>query len=371
MQNAIAKAIFIRVPGLILVFATPSEPLLKFALYSGLTVFLLTLILIGTIAYLRYRTDRLQRLQKQLLSHWEPIFIHVAEGLPIDLPPASQREKESILLSWIEFTESIRGAAHVRLRNLALQLGLDRVALEFLQHPNIRKQLAGIVGLGRMKSDAACFRLRDLVRSDNPILSLLAARSLLQIGEAQAPAIVLAEVARRDDWSLAKVASMLREVTPTELATPLTAVIRTAPPSALPRLLRLLENAQLDDTWSILEPLLRINQPAEVIASALRSCNDPRSLETVRLLTTHDQWIVRARAATILGNIGDATDRYRLQSMLGDPEWWVRYRASLALVRMPLVSRQKLERLASELKDHFAADILRQALSDSLPRPSP
>ena len=129
------------------------------------------------------------------------------------------------------------------------------------------------------------------------MLSLLAARSLLQIDAAYASAFILDEMMRRDDWPLAKVAAMLGEVPAEVLAPPLLNALRAAAPQSAPRLLSLLYNKQLGDTWPVLAPLLDAGRAPEVIAAALKACSDPRALGAVRLLATHEQWIVRARAA--------------------------------------------------------------------------
>jgi HEAT repeat protein len=87
----------------------------------------------------------------------------------------------------------------------------------------------------------------------------------------------------------------------------------------------------------------------------------------VRSLAAHPQWIVRVQAAAALGRLGGEEDAQRLQTMLGDPEWWVRYRAGLALVQLPFVSRQSLTALCAQLGDRFAADMLRQVLAETAP----
>jgi HEAT repeat protein len=119
------------------------------------------------------------------------------------------------------------------------------------------------------------------------------------------------------------------------------------------------------DTWPLLETLLAMHQPVEVITATLKVCKDPRALDAVRHLTVHQSWAVRARAAATLEQIGDAQDRFRLQAMLSDPEWWVRYRAALALAHLPFVSRQKLADLITSLNDKFAVDILRQVSAEA------
>lgn len=349
-------------------YATHSDPLLRFALFSGLMVFLLTLVLLVAIAVLRYTIDRRQRRERALSECWQPVLFHAVEGIPIEAPMIRGRDREIILLVWMNFTESIRGEARLRLRQLALDLKFDGTALKLLMRRNVRSQLMAIVALGRMKSAAAWDPLSALVADPIPMRSVLAARSLLQIDAARAAPLILDAMLRRDDWQLAKVAAMLGEVPAEILAPPLLNALKAVKPKNAPRLLLLLGAAHLGDTWPVLAPLLRAEQPAEVIVAALKACNDPRAINAIRLRATHDEWMVRAQAAAALGRMGAEEDVARLQSMLGDPEWWVRYRAGLALVQMPFVPRQKLVDLCAQLADRFAADMLRQVLAETAPR---
>ncbi len=344
---------------------THSDPLLNFALYSGLAVFLLTVVLLLMIAILRYTIDRRKRMEQALAERWQPVFIHAVEGMPIEAPRIMGRDRQTILPLWIHFSESIRGEARLRLRQLALDLKLERTALKLLARKNIRSRLLAIVALGRLGVMDAWEQLTRLVADPNPMVSLLAMRSLLQIDAGLALPLMLDELSRRDDWPLKKVADTLGEIPAEVLAAPLLQALHAVSPDNAPRLLSLLETTNLGDTWPVLAPLLGENHPPEVLAAALKACRDPRALAAARSLTTHEQWIVRAQAAATLGRLGIEEDRLRLLSMLSDSEWWVRYRAGMALTSLPFITRQELEELQKGLTDRFAADILAQVLAES------
>lgn len=348
-------------------YATPSDPLLRFALYSGLAVLLLTVVLLGAIVVVRFAVNRHKQRERALSERWQPVFFHAVEGVPCAPPRIYGRDRETILLIWIHYTESIRGEARQRLRQLALDLQLERSARKLLARRNVRLRLMAVVALGRMESGAAWEQLAALLVDPNPMLSLLATRSLLQIDAARAVPIMLAQLARRDDWPLAKLVPMLGEVPAEALAAPLLLELKTVTAANAPRLLALLDTANLGDTWPVVAPLLRADQPAPVIAAALGACKDSRAINAVRLRAGHDDWSVRAQAAAALGRLGAEQDGLRLQAMLGDSVWWVRYRAALALTQMPFVSRQALVELCPQLGDRFAADILRQALAETAP----
>lgn len=348
-------------------YVAPSDPVLRFALYSGLAVFLLTLLLLAAIAVLRYQLGRRERRERALAERWEPVFFHAIEGVPYAAPRSGGRERETILLLWIHFSESIRGESRERLRQLALELKLDQTARKLMARRNIRLRLMAVVAVGRLCAAAAWDGLVTLATDPNPMLSLLAARSLMQIDPVRAAPLALAELSRREDWPSAKVAAMLGAAPAEAVAPALMAALQTASAQGAPRLLAMLDTVNLGDTWPLLAPMLAPTQPPETLVAALKVCHDPRALDGVRGFTVHEQWEVRAKAAATLGRIGVAEDRLRLQAMLSDGEWWVRYRAAMALTQLPFVSRQHLETICSQLRDRFAADILRQALAETAP----
>jgi len=74
---------------------------------------------------------------------------------------------------------------------------------------------------------------------------------------------------------------------------------------------------------------------------------------------------VRVQAARALGRVGERSDAERLVALLGDAQWWVRYRAAQALLELPALSRADLDALRASLTDRFAADMLSQAMAES------
>jgi HEAT repeat protein len=248
---------------------------------------------------------------------------------------------------------------------LAYSLQFDRYAHEFSRHRRFRTQLIGVTTLGRLRDGNAWDTLTTLLIGDNSLLSLVAAHALLQIDPARALPGVFEQVRRHNDWPLAKVASMLAEVRSPAVAANLHDTLSQAQAHAVPRLLMLLTVAPVDDPWALLEPFLAADQPVPVLAAALKVCRDPRGLPSVRRLAHHESWVVRAQAGTVIGHLGDKSDVALLQELLGDREWWVRYRAARALTELPTVTRQSLAAACEQMGDRFAQQILRQVLAET------
>lgn len=352
--------------GQVLAYATPSDSLLHLAAYSGLTAFLVALSLLIAIVLMRYLAVRRQAAEQRLIERWQPIFFQAIEGLPVTPPRIVGRDREIILLAWIQFTESIRGEARQHLRRLARELEFDRTAAKLLGRRNVRKRLLAVAALGRLGSAENWNELVALISDDNPTLSLLSVRSLLQIDAARALPVLFEILGQHGGWPVRKVAAMLGEVPQGLLNGELGRAISAADTDEkLAYLLNLAALVPAGDLWSVLEPLLDGSYPEDTLIAALMACSDPRSLDAVRRLATDDRWAVRAKAAVTLGRLGLPEDRLRLQAMLTDREWWVRYRAAQALVRLPSSRRSDLESLCSRIGDRFAVDMLRQALAEA------
>lgn len=346
-------------------YATPFDPLLRFAFYSGLAVFILTLALLLAIVLLRFASDRRRRREAELTARWQPVFLHAVEGLPYEAPRVLGRDREIILLLWIHFSELLRGTARDRLRQLARELQLIGTAQRLLQRGDMRGRLLAVVGLGRMHAIEAWPELAALIDNPNSTLSLLAARSLLQIDRERAAPVVMPMIGRREDWSSSRLAAMFGEGQAEDLAPHLLRALQGASAKAARPLLALLDVVHAGDRWPVLAPFLGNGQAPDTVVAALRVCNDPRALAAVRGHCVHADWSVRAQAATTLGKLGRDEDKARLQSMLSDTEWWVRYRAAQALAQMPGTTERELGDLLARLEDRFAADMLRQVLAES------
>ena len=72
-------------------------------------------------------------------------------------------------------------------------------------------------------------------------------------------------------------------------------------------------------------------------------------------------WQVRAQAATALGVIGAREAARPLFRVLGDPSWWVRLRAGMAMRLIGEPGIQMLEGLRQQ-DDRYAADMARYVL---------
>ena len=347
-------------------YATPSDTLLRLTLFSGVAVLVLNVLLVAVVAFVRARANKRARHQNEITAIWTPIFHRAIEGLENPaLPAIASRDQAVVLGLWINYFQYLRGKARICLRRLAYYIGLDHSTAVLLHHRNMAQRALAVVALGNMGTPEAWDELVRLSNDDNPMLSLLAGRAMLRINPEWAVPILLTQLDYRDDWPMTRIGGIFEEAPTATVEPHLREALSMSSPSGTARILSLLSLIHVKESWLLLKPLLEPHQPPNLLAAALRATQEPRSRASVLLLVSHQDWVVRAQAASALGRIGQPGDERLLKEMLGDPAWWVRYRAACALRNLPFVPRTSLEELMNdENADPFARDILRQALAE-------
>jgi hypothetical protein len=350
--------------------ALASDPFVAAALWVGCGAVATSLLLLAAIAVMRVRLVRRQARERRLAALWNPLIAECAERVPPKLPRLRARDADAVLLLWTHAQEALRGEAQQNLVRLAERCGMPAHAERLLRSGRPRRELLAILVFGHLRSRSHIELLERLVVDASSLASLTAAHSLLRIDQSRGIARLLAAAARRDDWALAQVASILQDADPARVAIHLSAAIhaeRRAPEAGpgLPQLLRLHASAQAETMRPVVLEVLALATEAETVAAALAALWHPADVALARERLAHPEWIVRVAAAQALRRIGAPEDLPRLSRLLGDGNWWVRHRAAQALCALPGVARAELQALAATLEDRFAADALAQALADS------
>ena len=160
---------------------------------------------------------------------------------------------------------------------------------------------------------------------------------------------------------------MLQKAGSALVGEPLYRATRAANDGDAAYLLQYVELAEFDVRDAICAELLRSRDEPELIAAALKAASGYSPMPGIDRFVAHPAWYVRMQAARFIGRKGNARDIGRLEKLLVDREWWVRYRAARALVRLPALTRAEIERIRERQDDAFARDILGQALVEAGP----
>jgi hypothetical protein len=348
----------------------PADPLLALVFQVGLAIIACSLLMLLAVFALRMRLLVRRRREHDYESRWRPLLAECVFGVPERLPEVPRKLRYHFLKLWNYHHESLVGGARANLVALAERMGLERLARELMRSGDLRERLIAVVTLGHLGDRSQWHELRALVSDRSPMLSLAAARALLDIDAAATLAWLVTVMAAREDWPLARVVAMLREAGPDRVTQPLIAAVEAASrveggQREVVRLLRMMEVAHTERVAPLAGRIARESRDPEVIAAALRLVQDPRDLDFVRTMARHEQWFVRLAALRVLGRIGGPADRVLLVERLGDPHWWVRYHAARALVALPGTRLEDLEKVRATLADRFAADMLGEAIAEA------
>jgi hypothetical protein len=351
-----------------LVFDTASDPHVPAALWCAFGALAAALTLLAATAVMRIRLLRRLARDRHAAARWNPLLARCAEAVPADLPRLSGRDADDFLLLWCRAQESLRGEAQERLREMARRLGVEAHARRLLHSRTLRRRLLGTVALGLLQTRDLAPWLHTQITSAPPLPLLVAAKALVRIDATAGLPPVLSAAARRKDWPLASVATILKECAAQLVGPALSSAIRNAlkagDGAGLARLLRLHITTEAGALHDAVQEVLAVCADSEALAAALGALSHPRDVAHARRLLAHPEWFVRVAAARALGRLGTEADVARLTAALTDTSWWVRHRAAEALLQMPGIDAAQLAELANRQTDRFAADMLRQTLAE-------
>lgn len=344
-------------------FSAISDPYLRLVLWAGFVALVLTAALALFIVVLRLTQRRQERRWRVFVAQWRPILLAVM--MSPDCPPVLPRLRRSdhlrFLRLWVYLHESVRGAAAEGLNAVAVRLQIDQTARRRLRSRSRATRLQTILALGYLRDRQAWDALQRLANQDDSLVSLNAARALIQIDPFEGAACLTPLILSRRDWDVTRMAAFLMQA---REAFWLQLVRRLPTMSAddLPRALRLADALRLKLPSRVARVLLQSEQPAEVVQVALRLVDAGALHDDVLQCLAHPHWRVREQAAHQLAQQATPADTPSLARLLEDPRWEVRLCAAQSLAQLPFLDNQDLAAL--QRPGGLGEDVLRQALAE-------
>jgi len=228
---------------------------------------------------------------------------------------------------------------------------------------SLRHRLDGVARLESVGDLHAAHALDALARQRDPVLSLTAACAWLRISPREALEQLGPSLLQREEWPIARVATLFEELGPAVVTPALVQWILSRPEGGLVRLARLARFAQRPRVSPLVRGWLTGSDPPEVLMAALEYIDDEADVPWLRKAAGHEDWRVRMAAARTLARVGRHRELQTLMTLLRDPVWWVRYHAAHAITRLDDVAPGELELLQEGIRDAFAADMLGQAMA--------
>lgn len=333
----------------------------QLAWWIGVVALAFTVVIALQIIDMRFRTRRRAARDAALTHTWRPVLNAALMGIvPERLPPLASGDTMSFLGMWLHLQQSVRGGAGDALNTIGRRLQCDLAARRLLRRGSRAQVIVATLVLGHLRDRSAWADLSQQVHDAESAPSILALWALIQIDADAASREIEGTLLLRADWPVAQLATILQ--TARDSWEPvLTSIVAAIDTGRLPGALRLTAALRLSLPAPVLQAMLAHPDP-DVVIAALRLATTTACVDQVRALLGHTHWQVRVQAARAMGPLGNRDDVRRLQALLFDPEWWVRYRGGQALARLPFLSPAELTALAAG--DRFAADIVRHVLAE-------
>jgi HEAT repeat protein len=340
--------------------------LAKIILWITAIEFSLIFLLVVRLFWMRLSRAARDRRRARVMDAWR---IKIFEALREEntLPKVSAADVDELLPIWNEYHSLLDGSARDRLNEFARATRLDHAARRMLSSSRPEARLHALTAVSNLRDLAFEPELRRLAKDSDPTLSFLAVKALVRLDPNEGIPLFVQALAGRDDWSTAQVAALLREAGPELHSAALAGVAVTAPPSHRSRVVRYLEVARAQDALPAVRRILETSPDEETICACLlviARFRNPADLERTRSFLDHSSANVRIRAVTALGRICGKEDLDHLVEMLGDREWWVRYRAAQALAWLPGMNLSQMQMIQAEHADWMAKDIITHVLAE-------
>jgi HEAT repeat protein len=340
------------VPSLAAIWAVAAA----FALAAALLALSLALRLLESVS--RRRRTRAQ-------EHWERAAQAALRNEFVEFPRVPTGERQIFLQVWCGLHESVHGDGRESLNTLLRMTGLQEDCRRWLNGVSARRMVLALRTLGHLADPQDWARVRAHLDDPRGFISLSAARALMRIDRKQAMPLVLQRSSERYDWPMGAVYAMLEEVSPRHAADSVRQWITDLPADKLARALALAPSAYQPLVSHAIRDLLRNATDPEVLAACLRLVDDPAVLPRVRELAGHTAFQVRVQAANALERLAQPQDLSLLIWLLGDNNWWVRYRAARALLHLPGTAVQTMREMALAYPEPQVRNILQFVLAEA------
>lgn len=327
-------------------FSGISDPILLTALWGGFTATALTAVVGLLIVLLRLGALREEQQWQAVLSEWRPTLLALAiEPATTPLPALPRRDRRRFLRLWVYLQESVRGEAAERLNAAARELGLETYARALLQRGSRTDRLRAILALGHLRDVQAWDALCQSALLRDPLLSINAARAMVQIDALRAAEWLVSLTIRRDDWDIARMAtffSQAREAAGLMLSRELAQL----PDDLMPRALRLARALRSSLPPAVLRRVAHGQKDAATLCESLPLLQGPLWHREVLDALVHRDTSVRIAALEAMTHIGTPDDVPFISGLLRDQAHGIRLAAARTLVGLPFLTTDEIWSMA-------------------------
>jgi len=341
-----------------------AAPIVKFAFWLGVAVMIMTVLMLAVTLVMRRSALRRMQIHELAVARWRPQVQAQPVGVSTALPELTEQETSGFIRVWNEAHEPLRGASTPNLARIAREVGLEARLYPLLHSGGFHDRVVAVVALGHIRSNSSFTHVAGFLDNRSPIMSLCAARALMQIDPQRGVLQLVPRIVQRADWSQGSIAAILQECAEADVAAALTEATMQVDSTDRPRMLRFLAGVSPAAAAPIIRARLVAADDEEMISTCLQVITNQADLDCVRPLLAHPRWHLRMQAAVTMGRLGVPGDEQRLIELLTDRQWWVRYRAARALVGLGFVGEERMRAIQEAQSDAYARDIIEHVLAE-------
>jgi HEAT repeat protein len=341
-----------------------AAPIVQFAFWLGIAVMIMTLLMLAVTLVMRRSALQRARNNYRAVARWRPLVLAQPGAVASALPQLTTQDMPGFIRVWNEAHEPLRGGSTANLARIAGEVGLEPRLYPFLQSASFHDRVVAVIALGHIRSSSSFSHVAGFLDDRSPIMSLCAARALMQIDPQRGVLQLVSRIVQRADWSQGSIAAILQECAAADVAAALTAATLQVDSTDQPRMLRFLAGVSPATAAPMIRAQLVHAADEEMISTCLQVITNKADLDCVRPLLGHPRWHLRMQAAVTVGRLGGPGDEQRLVELLADRQWWVRYRAARALVSLGFVGGGRMRAIQEAQSDAYARDIIEHVLAE-------
>lgn len=318
---------------------------------------------LAIIVILRVHAQGRDRRDERARQHWLQVMREVLAGQEVQTRRLDRGEASGFIEAWNATHDTLTEDESKRLQPLGRSVGLVDAARGMLRG-NYHDCAMAIIAMGHQRDHGVFDDLAPFLNDRSPIVSLCAAQALGQVDPPRAMAMFVPMILEREDWMPGNVAGILARNTDGSAALELDNSLLRASTSSMVKLVRFLADIDPGRAAAVIRQLLVSPIDDHAVSVCLQLVSDKQDAPLVADFLESPRWHVRMHAAAALGRIGDAADSQRLEPLLKDKVWWVRYRTAQALLVLPGMGEEAMRCLQLRQSDAFGRDIIDQVLSE-------
>lgn len=292
----------------------------------------------------RRLAERRNRLERTMLAYLD------GTATMADVRAAASGRIRLLSEVGMQLLELVRGDNHERLVALLAQLGVVEGLLHLLKRGSRNDRITAVTCLRYFREEAVIGALRRTLDDIDPEVRLAAAASLVELGSAPSVAELVSKLGIGSGQHPQTLRRIFRGMVPKQTSA-LVALLTSQTPPATKALA--LDALGWSGDYGVVDAVMAMTGDPDIDLRAeafrtLATLAHPGALPAVRRGLEDQTWEVRTQAAICAGRIGFVELVPELAHMLGDPVWWVRFRAAEALLMLGAPGREALVAAASQ-----------------------